>query len=233
MALPSPVNGAPRSAGAPAQTRPRFASIAGQARQQRDHRALWTAALTMLAGMVLILPAGAALQVVLTAQLDDRTPTQAIVMLDPARVWGDPEAARQARMVHASELYAQGVAPVVVITGPRKNSEPARDALIASGIPESDVVVFPTGSDTVGSLGVVATVIRDLGWSSATIVTDPAHAARAQVTAGKYGIDSHVSPTDAGGSSSLTSEYVGREVLALMRHYLFTQWSLPNIVPSA
>jgi hypothetical protein len=26
---------------------------------------------------------------------------------------------------------------------------------------------------------------------------------------------------------------VGREVLALMRHYLFTQWSLPNIVPSA
>jgi uncharacterized SAM-binding protein YcdF (DUF218 family) len=99
-------------------------------------------------------------------------------------------------------------------------------------VPPADVITFDTGADTVGPLSVVASVMKDLNWSSATIVTDPAHVARVQATAGELGIDAHVSPTEHGSNVSLTSDYVGREVAALLRHHAFTRWTLPTIVGS-
>ncbi len=188
--------------------------------------------LTLVFVLVLLIPVGATVQVVVASQLDDRSPTQAIVVLDPGRVWGDPEATRAARIDHAATLYRDGIAPVVVVTGPPRTHEPTRRALQLRGVPPVDVVTFDAGVDTVGPLSVVASVMRDLGWASATIVTDPAHAARAQATASGLGIDAHVSPTVSGSNISLTSDYVGREVAALLRHHAFTRWTLPTIIPS-
>lgn len=188
--------------------------------------ATWT--LTLIASGLLLVPVGASLQVVLTAQVDDRSPTQVLVVLNPARTWGDPDEARRARLDQVATLYRAGVAPVVVIAGPDRVERVSREYLVTAGIPARDIVTFPTGSDTVGSLRVVAGVLRDLGWSSATIVTDPAHAARAQATAGSYGIDAHVSPAQE--QVALTSDGVGREVFALLRHYAWTRWSLPEIL---
>lgn len=183
---------------------------------------------TLVLSALLLIPVGAALQVVLTAQVDDRSPTQALVVLNPARTWGDPDEARTARLDQVASLYRSGIAPVVVIAGPSRVERVSRDYLVGSGVPERDIVTFPTGSDTVGSLGIVATVLRDLGWSSATIVTDPTQAARAQATASAYGIDAHMSPAQE--QVALTSDGVGREVFALLRHYAWTQWSLPRIL---
>jgi uncharacterized SAM-binding protein YcdF (DUF218 family) len=196
----------------------------------RTVRGLVTAGLTLLVGLGLLLPAGAVVQVVLSAQLDDRTPTQAIVVLDPARMWGDTRPVLTARLQHAADLYREGVAPVVIVTGPRRDAAVQRYELMVHGVPSRDIVAFGTGSDTVGSLQVVAGVMRDLGWSAATVVTDPAHAARAQATASALGIDAHLSPTEDGPGTSLTSEYVGRETVALLRHHLLTRWSLGEIV---
>ncbi len=191
-------------------------------------RGIGTWVVTLLASALLLIPVGAALQVVLTAQVDDRAPTQALVVLNPARTWGDPDEARMSRLDQAAALYRSGVAPVVVIAGPERVERVSRDYLMTVGVPDRDIVMFPTGSDTVGALGVVARVLRDLGWSSATIVTDPAHAARAQATASAYGIDAHMSPAQE--QVALTSDGVGREVMALLRHYAWTRWSLPEIL---
>lgn len=191
-------------------------------------RGIGTWVVTLLASALLLIPVGAALQVVLTAQVDDRAPTQALVVLNPARTWGDPDEARMSRLDQAAALYRSGVAPVVVIAGPERVERVSRDYLMTLGVPDRDIVMFPTGSDTVGALGVVARVLRDLGWSSATIVTDPAHAARAQATASAYGIDAHMSPAQE--QVALTSDGVGREVMALLRHYAWTRWSLPEIL---
>jgi uncharacterized SAM-binding protein YcdF (DUF218 family) len=193
-------------------------------------RGLGTATATLAVAATLLLPIGAVLQIVLAGQMDDRTRTQAIVVLDPAHYWGDPAPVLDARIAHAAELYHRGVAPVVVVTGPARSASQSRARLVADGVPAQDVVVFPTGSDTVGSLEVVAGVMRDLGWSAATVVTDPAQAARAQATASALGVDAHLSPTEEGAGSALTSEYVGRETVALLRHYLVTRWSLPQII---
>ena len=196
----------------------------------RTPRGLLTAASTVLVFLALLLPIGAVCQIVLTSQLDDRSPTQAIVVLDPARYWGDPVPVMNARLAHAAQLYAAGTAPVIVVTGPARSAKFAREQLIASGVPQADVVAFTTGADTVGALQVVATIMRDLNWESATLVTDPPHAARAQATAAGFGIDAHLSPTEAGPGTALTSEYVGRETAALLRFYLLTRWDQAQII---
>lgn len=174
---------------------------------------------------LVVLPVGAVLQIVLTAQFDDRTRTQAIVVLDSARYWGDPKQVRYARWSHAAQLYSEGVAPVIVLTGPQRALESARDFFAKEGISAEDVVIFPTGSDTVGSLRIVSSVMNDLDWQSATLVTDPPLAARAGSIASGYGIDAHLSPTRSGPATSLTSEYVGGETLALLRYYLLHRFT--------
>ena len=196
----------------------------------RTPRGLLTAGITVLVGLLLLLPIGAVLQIVLTSQLDDRSTTRAIVVMDPARTWGAADAVLHARLDHAAELYATGTAPVVILTGPQRGAQAARAYLVQRGVPELDVVAFRTGADTVGSLQVIANVMRDLQWQSLTLVTDPAQAARAQATAGGFGLDAHVSPTRHGTGAALTSESIGRETVALLRYYLLTRWSQPRII---
>ncbi|MHB1067485.1 MAG: YdcF family protein [Candidatus Nanopelagicales bacterium] len=222
------------SAPSPASAvRSRASGAAAAARMPRTARGVTTAAATLVVALGLLLPIGAVLQIVLTAQVDDRTRTQAIVVLDAGRVWGDPGPVLRARLAHAADLYRAGVAPVVVLTGPQRAVVRGRAELMADGVPGEDIVGFTTGADTVGAFQVIAGVMRDLGWSAATVVTDPAHAARAQATAAAVGIDAHLSPTDEGTGTALTSEYVGKETIALLRFYLVTRWSLLPIVPQA
>lgn len=187
--------------------------------------------ITGILGVLLLVPVGAAMQIVLTGHLDDRTQTQSIVVLEPGQYWGNARPVLRARLEHAAELYREGVAPVVIVTGPQRGSTIERRVLEENGVPEADIVSFDTGTDTVGTLRIIAGVMRDLQWSSATIVTDPAHAARAGATAEALGIDAHLSPTAAGPGAALTSEYVGREVAALLRHHLVTRWSLQPVIP--
>lgn len=191
---------------------------------------IFTFVLTVGVSLLLLIPIGAAAQIVLTSQIEDETPTQVIVVMDPTGAWNNQKAAKNERLERASELYASGVAPVIMVTGPQRAFERSQKELEKLGIPANDVIYQPTGTDTLGTLAVVATLLEDLGWSSATIVTDPAHSARAQVTAGKYGIDAHMTPSSGDGASSLTSEYVAREAIALVRYYLYNQWQVPRIL---
>ena len=209
---------------------PQSRTLASTLTVPRTARGVGAAAATLVVALALLLPIGAVIQIVMMSQVDDRTRTQAIVVLDPGHVWGDADAVLAARLGHAADLYRQGVAPVVVVTGPVRSADNAKRVLLAGGVPSRDIVSFTTGADTVGSLETVAAAMRDLGWSAATIVTDPAHSARAQATALALGIDAHLSPTVDGPGTSLTSEYVGPETVALLRFHLVTRWSLPQIV---
>ena len=191
---------------------------------------IFTLVLTVGVSLLLLIPIGAAAQIVLTSQIEDETQTEVIVVMDPTGAWNNQAAAKNDRLERAAELYAAGVAPVIMMTGPQRAFERSQKELGKLGIPANDVIYQPTGTDTLGTLAVVATLLEDLGWSSATIVTDPAHSARAQVTAGKYGIDAHMTPSSVDGASSLTSEYIAREAIALMWYYLYNQWQVPQIL---
>lgn len=179
---------------------------------------------------VLCVPLGAALTVVATSSQDDRVPSQAIVVLDASQTWGASNTDQEARLRHAIDLHAAGVAPVIMTVGPRRDAEASRDWLVDHGVDRRDVLAVPTSADTIGSLTVVGAVMRDLGWSSATVVTDPAHEARAKAVADIVGIDARGSGAKSASGPGLTAEYVARETAALIRLHLFSRWSIPRLI---
>lgn len=178
----------------------------------------------------------AAYLVVSSARSDDRTPTDAIVVLGAAQFWGRPSPVLEARLAHAAQLYRDGVADRIVTVGSNQpgdnttEAEAGRDWLVRNGVPASDVVALPEGHDTLGSLAAVATEMADHGWTTATIVTDPPHEARSLAMARALGIEAHGSPTQSGSGSSLTPEYVGRETLALLLFWALDRRDVPTLV---
>lgn len=197
------------------------------ARRRTGLRRVLVAVVVVLLLAAAALTAYAAARVVATARTDDRTPTDAIVVLGAAQFWGKPSPVLEARLQHAAELYDVGVADRIITVGanqPGDNSTEAdagRDWLVAHGVPASAIVAVPDGHDTLGSLDAAAEEMADRGWSRATIVTDPAHLARSVAMADALGLEAHPSPTSTGAGSSLTAEYVARETLGLLSFWLF------------
>ncbi|MFN8147528.1 MAG: YdcF family protein [Candidatus Nanopelagicales bacterium] len=200
-------------------------------RRSRVRRVL-AALLVLVVAAVVGATAFAAYRVVSTARTTGTVPSDAIVVLGAAQFWGRPSPVLQARLEHAAQLYRDGVADHVVTVGanqPGDNTTEAvagRDWLVAHGVPASAVVAVPDGHDTLASLEAVADVMAERGWSTATIVTDPAHEARSVAMARALGIDAHASPTTAGAGSSLTPEYVARETLGLLSFWLVERRSV-------
>jgi uncharacterized SAM-binding protein YcdF (DUF218 family) len=183
---------------------------------------------TALIAALIMVPIGAVLQIVFTAQFDDRTRTQAIVVLDGGPQWGDATEIRESRLQHAAELYRTGVAPVIVLTGRMRMADDVRPLFRQYGVSEQDVVFVPTTPDTVSSVHGVSRLLRDLGWQSITLVTDRPRAARASAIAREHGLDAHISSPAKGPDSVLSGEVVGAEALALLRHYALQPFRSPG-----
>jgi uncharacterized SAM-binding protein YcdF (DUF218 family) len=187
-------------------------------------------ALLVVAGLALVAAAG--VQVVRAATSEDRTPTDVIVVLGAAQFWGTPSPVLESRLSHARELYDEGVAERIVTVGGKQEGDIATEAqagrtwLVENGVPRTSVTAIRTGSDTVTSLEAVADLMAEKGWTSATIVTDPAHTARSLAIAGALGIDAHGSPTTSGDGSALTPEYLARETAGLLHVWLVGQRSI-------
>ena len=205
-------------------------SVSAPPQAPRGTRIPWALIGIIAIVAVLCIPLGAALTIVATAQQDDRVPSQAIVVLDASQTWAATSTDEEARLQHAIDLHDAGVAPVIMTVGPKHEAEHAREWLIDHGIDARDVLAVPTSQDTIGSLTVVGAVMHDLGWTSATIVTDPAHTARAKAVADLVGIDAHGSGAKSPNGPGLTGEYVLRETAALLRLHLFSPWSIPQLI---
>lgn len=196
----------------------------------------WVLALGL--ALVLVVPLLAVALVVATSRDDDRTPTDVVVVLGASQFNGRPSPVLEARLRHARDLLGDGVAPRIVTVGGNQPGDVTTEAqagkqwLVDSGAPSSAVTAVPTGHDTLQSLTAVAGLMRSHGWSSATIVTDPAHLARSLAMARALGIRAHGSATSEGAGSSLTLDYVGRETLGLLWFWAAERRDVPQVVPA-
>lgn len=197
----------------------------------------WTGRLALLLVTVAVLaPVLTAGYVYAVARQDDRTPTDVVIVLGAAQYWSRPSPVLEARLAHARTLLDEGVAPQVVTVGGKQPGDVTTEAqagrrwLVAQGVPAAQVTAVPTGSDTVSSLTAAAELMRQRGWSSATLVTDPAHEARSLAIARALGIAARTSPTQQGPGSSLTFDYVAREAAGLLQFWLLDRGSVPQVV---
>jgi uncharacterized SAM-binding protein YcdF (DUF218 family) len=134
---------------------------------------------------------------------DDRRPGVVIVVLGAAQYAGRPSPVLRARLDHAAALWADGVAPRVLLTGGQGDGDTTSEAavgrryLLARGLPDSVLLLEPEGRTTRASLAAAAALLRPTDGPAVRVVlvSDPFHILRARIVAWQYGLDAAGSPT--------------------------------------
>jgi uncharacterized SAM-binding protein YcdF (DUF218 family) len=135
-------------------------------------------------------------------QTDERgRPVDAIVVLGAAHYGNTPSPVFAARLDHAVELWLDGVAPYLIVTGGEAEGDTSAEADVATeyaedrGVPENAILAERTGRDTAESLRNVAAIMHAKGLVSALFVSDRTHMLRVLRVASDLGIVAYGSPT--------------------------------------
>lgn len=161
----------------------------------------------VLAGMAVVAYLVAFVAVVVVSRQDDARPSPAILVLGAAQYNGKPSPVLKARLDHAVALYADGVAPVVVLTGGTAKGDAVSEAeaaakYLADRVPASALVVLPTGRTTGESIAAAAEWCRAYDITEVVVVSDPFHMLRVRLEARREGLVAHASPTRSSPISS-------------------------------
>jgi uncharacterized SAM-binding protein YcdF (DUF218 family) len=135
---------------------------------------------------------------------DDARSADAIVVLGAAQWNGVPSPLFQRRLDHAIQLFHDGVAPVLIVTGGRgraddvtSEGEAAAVYARAHGVPNAAILVEDRARNTLESLRSVGSMLRDHGLHSAVLVSNRTHMLRSLRMARDQGIEAYGSPTTA------------------------------------
>ena len=140
-------------------------------------------------------------QVWLAGRHDGARPAQALVVLGAAQYDGRPSRVLRARLDHAADLFKQGFAPIVVVTGGRAEgdrfTESAAGAnyLHGKSVPDEAILREASGRNSWESLAASARFLRARGIHDVVLVSDPFHAARITAIATELGLRAVSSPT--------------------------------------
>ena len=153
------------------------------------------------------------------AHHDGARPASAIVVLGAAQYDGRPSPALKARLDHVVELWQDGKAASIVVTGGKQPGDRFTEAtasasyLKAQGIPEGKILREVSGRSSFESLAGSASFLKRRGLTRVVLVSDAYHAARIEGIAEEVGLDATVSPTPSTRSPS-ASRYA-RETVAV------------------
>ncbi len=141
------------------------------------------------------------IQVWLAARRDDARPSQAIVVLGAAQFDGRPSQVFRARLDHAADLYEDGIAPTIVVTGGKQAGDRFTEAaaganyLASRGVPASAILRETTSHSSWESLSATANFLEERGMTRVVLVSDPFHSLRIESIADELGLDAVTSPT--------------------------------------
>jgi uncharacterized SAM-binding protein YcdF (DUF218 family) len=160
---------------------------------------------------------------------DERRKADAIVVLGAAQFNGTPGGVFEARLEHAVELYHDGLAKYLVVTGGKlpgdrtTEAATARKWAIDHGVPASAILGENEGRSTLESLEAVAVIFRDHDLTSAVFVSDETHMLRVLRMATDLGIQSFGSPTRTSPTDLETSrrtQAMVHEIGGLLAYYV-------------
>lgn len=143
---------------------------------------------------------------------DDRPAADAIVVLGAAQYNGRPSVILKARLEHAIDLYHDGVAGYVIVTGGKADGDAtteaasARTYAIGRGVPAAAILTEDRGRTTLESLRGAASILHDRGFQTAVFVSDRTHMLRVLRIARDEGITAFGSPTATSPSDSTVDD---------------------------
>ena len=176
-------------------------------RPRWGRRVLWTA--IGLLGLVVLYLGGTFVQVWKASRTDAARKADAIVVLGAAQYNGTASPALQNRLDHALELYQEGMAPIIVVTGGRQEGDRFTEATVGynffrdNGVPDEAIRKEVQGHTTYESVAATARFLRSEDIDDVILVSGPATAKRLSGISGDLGLDAAISPSD--GTPSLQS----------------------------
>jgi uncharacterized SAM-binding protein YcdF (DUF218 family) len=187
-------------------------------------------ALIALACLAIALVAGyATFRVWAEGQRDDSRPADAIVVMGAAQYDGRPSPVFAARIDHAIELFRNGVAPRLIVTGGKQPGDrtteaaSARAYAIDRGVPPSAILFEDRSRTTLESIHALRSLMDEHGLRTAVFVSDRPHMLRVLRMAADNGITAFGSPTT---TSPIEADPLKRadatvhELLALAQYFL-------------
>jgi uncharacterized SAM-binding protein YcdF (DUF218 family) len=138
--------------------------------------------------------------IALYGRRDEQRHADAIVVLGAAQYNGRPSPVLEARLSHAVDLYRQGVAGTLVVTGGRAPGDQVSEAEVSrrwaehEGVPAAAILVT-SGMTTRESMRDAARLLKSRGLHSVVLVSDPFHMLRLKLLAMQMGLHGFTSPT--------------------------------------
>lgn len=157
---------------------------------------------------------------------DQARAVDAIVVMGAAQYDGTPSPQLAARLDHVVELWGEGLAPLVVVTGGNQPGDRFTEAqasaayLVDAGVPEAAILAEDESRNSYDSLVGVADLLEARGLSRVLLVSDPFHSLRIRLIAQELGLTAYVSPTRTGtvtGGRELAKELKEAAGIALGR----------------
>lgn len=206
----------------------------GRARRRRRTTAplfrVFGALLLLLLSFTVVAALALGMLIKRQAGRDEARPSDAIVVLGAAQWDGKPSPVLQARLDHAFDLYAAGLAPKVIVTGGvgvgdnYSEGEVARQYLLRKGVPVAAVLTENRGRSSYESMEGATLLMQRNGWYRALLVSDPFHMYRLKRMATDRGVSAATSPTRTSPirpGSDEERRYMLREVATLADYLLF------------
>jgi uncharacterized SAM-binding protein YcdF (DUF218 family) len=193
-----------------------------QSGRSRRPRRRWVARAAL--ALVLLLLAYFTLtfvQVYRASSHDGARAADAIIVLGAAQWNGQPSPVLQQRLDHALDLYEQGLAPLIVLTGGKQAADAFTEAttgynyLRQHGVPDSALLKEVDGTSTWDSLRATRRFLETRDVDEVVLVTDDYHAYRVEAIAEEVGFDASVSPTDSLLSGTKQLRQLLRETAAV------------------
>lgn len=133
--------------------------------------------------------------------VDEARRADAIVVLGAAQFNGQPGGVFEARLQHAVDLWKEGLAPYLIVTGGKLPADitteaaTARAWAVANGVPNEAILDEDRGRNTLESLDNVAAILEANNLQHVVFVSDRTHMLRVMRMARDLGIDGFSSPT--------------------------------------
>ena len=159
------------------------------------------------------------------ARTNEARPVGAIVVLGAAQFNGVPSQVFQARLDTAFDLYQQGYAPTIVVTGGRilgdqfTEAEAGKNYLVDRGVPADVILMENVSHNTAASFEGVRRILKPRGVESLLVVSDGFHLYRSKMLAENagfqaFGYAAENSPIRHGSGTEL--RYLMRETLGVL-----------------
>ncbi len=135
------------------------------------------------------------------AGVDEKQPTDVILVLGSATTGDAPTQAFKERIDHGIWLYENGYAGYLLFSGGKGSADQLSEAMIAKnyavakGIPEKAIILEEQSTSTEENMRYSKEIMNARGFHTAIVVSDPLHLRRAKLMAEDNGIIAFSSPT--------------------------------------